>query len=117
MEDKRTIGFEQHTSMAENRDFDGYHFIKGHHYYSISALVKYDVMNYNYVLRLEKEDLWFPTFVKDFGLESTIDELSYTKRKFRFSLISFLGRKSQLIPIYLTISKNETNLESPNCHG
>ena len=32
-------------------------------------------MHYNYIFRLEEEDLWWLTFVNEFGLERTIAEL------------------------------------------
>ena len=70
-----TVSFEDYTEMVTKYNFKGYDFIPSHHTQSISKVSSYEETNYNYVFRLEEMDLWFPTFVKDFGLEKAIEEI------------------------------------------
>jgi len=74
-EEKKSISFEEYTTMVSTKNFKSYFFAWDHHAQSISTVSRYKDTNYNYVFRLEEMDLWFPTFVKDFGLEKTIEEI------------------------------------------
>lgn len=69
------VSFEDYTEMVVNFSFKPYKVIPSHHTQSISKVSRYEKTNYNYVFRLEEMDLWFPTFVNDFALEKTMEEI------------------------------------------
>ena len=76
------ISFEEYVSMVENEAFEDYNVYHDHHLKSISYISDYSKVRYSTILRLEEQDLWYQSLVKNFGLESAIDRLKKEKIDF-----------------------------------
>jgi len=71
------VSFPQFLFMAEKkvRKYASYGMMPSHHYQSVSEVARFDQTYYSGYLRLEEQDLWYDSFVKEYKLEPFLSEL------------------------------------------
>lgn len=69
------VSFGDFVTMVETDNFLNFVVLKDHHSHSISKISNYARVRYSTILRLEEQDLWYTTFVKNLGLQSAISGL------------------------------------------